>query len=285
MLDKSGSGDDGRPTYGKIKFLRDVFGISESGFRFYEKEGLVRSSRNTDNNYRVSTLSDGVLMCNAYSLAHYGLPMKQTKEVLLDGGVDDQIVALEKLSGSLNAQLMETAARKAHIEAELKALGEFAHDPRACSVVTDVGLCILPLHTQEIELRPGFEDSSAWWSHAPLVNAGMLVQVDDNWDTTELYHGPVADENDVVRLRFPTRHAVRFCDPSSRYLHAYITFPVEMLPSGDVFSHIRRYMKDNGLRLKERRILTRLMRYQDTEVGSIRSDEVFIPLEGTAKRS
>ena len=47
------------PVY-KLSDLRRAFGLSENGFRLYERMGLVRCSRNEENGYRIVTLSEGV---------------------------------------------------------------------------------------------------------------------------------------------------------------------------------------------------------------------------------
>lgn len=268
-----------RPVYRRIKDLRNFFSLSENGLRLYEKAGLCTPTRDEQNGYRVCSLSDAVLMCNAYDYTRFGFTLRDTASILREGSLEDQIAALRERNAAYYEALFEMMAKKRRLEEEIVALDAYLHDPRQC-VIVRTRLLNLPIHDQNMEMGAGNDDSAAWWSAAPLVSAGLCVELDDALDAIEnIWHGPIAEEADASRRQLPLDHAIEFCSPSQPCLQSYATFPVEEFPTEQTYAHLKTYLDENGLMAAENRIYHRLLRWIRNENDvPWRIDVVYLPL-------
>lgn len=271
--------DDRSLRYRKLKDVRGFFGLSENGFRLYEQMGLCHPKRDPDNGYRVCSLSDAVLMCNSFNYTRLGLSLKQTANLLVDGTMEQQLDGLRDLDERLANELEELLARKRRVEREIRLVDAVAHNPLHCEVVSGVSLLAMPIHSQGLDMGPGYDEGCAWWACAPYVCAGLLVELDDAGRAASVLHGPVADQRDVARLGLPTGHAVHFCMPERRYVHAFVTLDAEGMPGPQTYGHVWAFMRDQGLQPDGRCVLHRLVRHQGMPDGRARRhDEVFVPV-------
>ncbi len=269
-----------RPVYGKLKDIRELFGLSPNGFRLYEREGLVSTTRNADNDYRIASLGDGVLLCNAFSMAHYGISLQRT-HCMLDGTLEDQISTLDATNVSIDRDLQLLMAKKIHLEERLRALNEYARDPLLCSVTDSANVCFIRLHGQDMHFDyEVYEDCKAWWQAAPLVDAGLIVLVDERGNACHVDHGPCAGRGASLMYGLPMRYATAFCREGTRYLHAYAYFCVEEVPTAKTYEHMLAYMEAHNLAMEGTEILHRLLRHETREGVAMRLDEVYIPLRG-----
>lgn len=269
-----------KPVYGKLKDIRELFGLSPNGFRLYEREGLVSTTRNADNDYRIASLGDGVLLCNAFSMTHYGISLQQTHR-MLDGILEDQISTLDAMNASMDRELRLLMAKKIHLEERLRALNEYARDPFACSVTDSASIGFIRLHGQDMRFDyEVYEDCKVWWQAAPLVDAGLIVLVDEHGNARHVDHGPCAGRGASLMYGLPMRYATSFCQEGKRYLHAYAYFCVEKLPTAETYEHMFAYMDMHGLALQGEEILHRLLRHETREGLAMRLDEVYLPLRG-----
>lgn len=280
--DRFGASRDGeasRPVYGNLKFIRGLFSLSENGFRLYERAGLVHPGRNEENGYRVASLSDGVLLCNAFNLTHLGFSLNDASRLLSSATIDDQLLAFEDLDAELGEQIEKMSRQRKHLEHRIRLLTEYIGNPRRCRMPNDREMLFVPLHRQDMSGIEGtYEDCVVWWQASPMVDAGLVVFLDERLRCTEVLHGPVASAKTAALMGLPTERAMRFNSDNRPCIHAYVSFPAEEMPDETVYAHIWDYLSDNGLEFTGGQILHRLLRHQFVDGVAMRHDEVFVPV-------
>ena len=124
--------EKGEPVYNGLKELRDSLGLSENGLRLYEREGLMRCWRKEANNYRFTTLSEGIRLCGSYSLVRTGFSISEVRD-LIALPRDEYTEALDGICKDLTHDLQLLAARKEQLERHIDALHSYMHDPFKCT--------------------------------------------------------------------------------------------------------------------------------------------------------
>lgn len=276
--DGQGQADE-RPGYRKLKDLRGLFSLSQNGIRLYERAGIISLPRNSQNNYRSATLTDAVKMCDAFDLTHYGIRLKDAGKLVSSGGVGEEIDALRSRADELDREIRELIDNKASLEERAYLLMQYERNPHACEVVDDADWWFVNLHDQEVTITDGYEDAVEWWRYAPLVCAGLIVSLDGEGNGISAMHGPMATGHDVARFHLPTGHAIRACTAGRKCLAAFVSFPMEQLPTRQTYAPAFDYARNRGLTLDATRVLHRLLRCHDEDGVAMRVDRVYFPLE------
>jgi DNA-binding transcriptional MerR regulator len=267
-----------RPMYGNIKDIRGCFSLSENGFRLYERAGLVHPVRNEANGYRMVPLSDGVKLCNIFSLTRMGMSLKQTRQVL-SSSVEEEIDDLDSLNEKLSQDLQLAVARKARLESIIRSMKKFVSDPHACTVGSGKSLWFAPLHNQQTEMYPDSYDTAvSWWKSAPLVDGSLIVTVGKERQGIAVDHGPGASASVVSLCSLPTEHAVHFCTEKTVCVQAFVQFRSDEIPTTETYAHIFDYMDKNHLSLEGNAVMHRLLRHIEVDGIPTRIDEVYFPL-------
>lgn len=275
-----------RPAYRKLKQMRDLFSLSENGFRYYENAGLVNTPRNEKNDYRVATLSSAVMMCNAFTLTHYGIVMRDVRSMLVEDDASQVMQDMQSASERLGREAMELLQKKAHLDHEISSLADFVADAATCSVTRDEDLWFVSVHRQSMDLSESYEDARCWWRGAPFVNAALYVETDERGDASDVLHGPLCSGVDAARLELPLSRAIHFCKIGKPYVRAFTSFRADEMPTHENYAHACEFARKNGLRLDASHVLHRLIRYHEETGSPMRDDEIFIPIvEGAATGS
>ena len=278
----------GQSIYGKLKFVRGLFGLSENGFRLYEKAGLVHTVRNDENGYRMVPIESQVLLRNAYNLTHLGLTLKEASDLLTGATCSEHLAKYQELDERLNSEMMELTRRKAYLSHKMRILELAVREPCFCELVDGPsadGLCeevfFLPwAHLDMTPVEGTYEDSVAWWRASPFVDEGMVPIADEDGTVVDAIYGSVCSRRDAGALELPISHAESYGAPGGGlYVHSFAAFPVDTLPNKMTYAHVARFMRDNGLEPTGARVLHRLIRHQVVDGGlALRHDELFLPV-------
>lgn len=277
-VDRENNRNFDQPYYKKFKDFRKLFGLSPNGMRLYEHKGIISLPRNSENNYRVATLSDAVRMCKAFELSHCGISLDDVKGLVTTDDVNQELTEYGRLEEDLSHQIIDLLEKRSRVERMERRLLDYERDPLNCQIVCDRSIYFCNLHSQDIEITDFFDDASAWWKASPFVTAGLIVSLDQTHQGIDAMHGPTVSESDAVRLNLPLTNAIHFCEKGCKYLRAFVTFPMEELPDAKTYEHAFTYAQREGLTLNADKVLHILMRCHNDNGISMRTDEVLIPI-------
>lgn len=271
------------PVY-KLSDLRRAFGLSENGFRLYERMGLVRCSRNEENGYRIVTLSEGVRLAGSYDLVHAGFTIRQVNE-LIDQPLDAYVTSLDEACARMERQIRLMTIYKSRLEHRVQSIREFETAPSAVRLVEPGSVYFLPLHDENLSFFQGSFDDAALWNQAfPLTDTSLVIELSEDWSASKALFGPSAHRENALAGGLPLSHAQEFCPCGTPCLHAYVRYSSSKLPDTQAYRHIFEFMAAHGLRMAGHRILHSLLDLTD-RTQTTRLDEVLVPLESPVPSS
>lgn len=103
--------------------IADFFQIPKSKLRYWDKEGLIKLSRNTSNDYREYSVKAVTDVANIMFYRSLNIPIKELK-TLSDKKLDDLAEILNKSETRVNAQIQELENTKKRIESTKAALAK-----------------------------------------------------------------------------------------------------------------------------------------------------------------
>lgn len=270
--------DDEAPVYSRLRDFQKHFGLSRSGMRLYEEAGIFTPPRDSSNNYRVISMSNGVRMSLALAYARYGIRLKDAGRLVSDCDDEDEIALLQECDDELNREALRLIAKRARLEEHIHHLLRFKNNPRACEFVEGCDFYVLDVLSKDMKYNDNQQHAGAWWANAPFVTGGLIVTLDAEGNGVEMVNGPLTTGGDVHRFNLPAESAIHFCAPQRRYLTGYITFPSEAFPTCETYAHLFAYAGDSGIALDASQVLHRLLRCRDVDGVPMRSDVVYLPV-------
>ena len=263
--------------FGRLKDVRDCFGLSENGFRLYERAGLMQCRRNVENGYRGMTPAEATRLAGSYGLVRYGLPIKRVNE-LIDEPLESYADALDELDATLERREREIAASRARLRWQVGCLREYMASPKACEVVSTCAIRFAPLYDESLTFvsRPG-KNAQAWYRSLPFVDVAMLVDTSGAVDAREVLFGSSAGPEVAEACALPLEGSFEFCGEGDRCLRGYVCYPSADIPPSSAYEHLTSYMESHGLTARDGRVLHRLLDLSDRNDAN-RLDEVLIPL-------
>ena len=272
--------EKGEPVYNGLKELRDSLGLSENGLRLYEREGLMRCWRKEANNYRFTTLSEGIRLCGSYSLVRTGFSISEVRD-LIALPRDEYTEALDGICKDLTHDLQLLAARKEQLERHIDALHSYMHDPFKCTETEPPVHFVVPAHDENLTFYQNrLADVAMWWQSSPLVSMSTIVTVNEKWKGVHAEYGPSSTGSNVFLCRLPMEHARPFCTEGTTCLKGYVTYPSGCLPNADAYRHIVDWMAKHKRDRHGDQVLHAMLDLNVTDDGVVRLDEVLVPLEG-----
>ena len=265
------------PVY-KLSSLRHAYGLSENGFRLYERMGLVHCERNQENGYRTVTLSEGVRLAGSYDLVRAGFTIRQVNE-LIDQPLGDYAACLDEACAAMGRQIQGMTIRKARLEQRVRLIRQFEAAPEAIHLAkTDAATCFLPIHDKDLSFsRASYDDAAAWNQAFPLTNVSLVVELGEDRTVKNIVFGSSANHEDAVAYGLPLQHAEEFCASGIPCLRAFVRYPSSQLPNAETYRRIFEYLAAQGLHMRGGRILHTLLDLTD-RTHTTRLDEVLVPL-------
>ncbi len=233
--------------YDKVSTLQKNMGLSENGFRLYEKAGIFQATRNPDNNYRVVKLEDACALTNGISYTRFGLSLKETAEVQNNKSLEEQLEVQDQLQLDLNQQMTNLLLLQRQLTANQKLLQQYLQSPDLCSIIPTPKLWFLPAHAADmVTHEPGAPDCEAWERKLPFVKSGYSVALDD-WEKSGLIFGPIASEEMALQLGLPLSHAQRFFGFGSKTIQMLILYPAADVFPKEYQQRLSDFLKQNKL--------------------------------------
>lgn len=119
---------DKKEPFSKVSDLQHWLGMSESGIRLYEKEGIITPGRNKENGYRQLNISDGDKMFQSRIYTGYGFSLRETADMLGRADFDGQYNSLEKQEDQIQEEMLLMAYKSQYLNKHLKLLREMKKD-------------------------------------------------------------------------------------------------------------------------------------------------------------
>ena len=264
--------------------MAKFYGLTNKAIQFYEEKGLLHPQKIGTGNIRRYDLSDSYSLYYTRLYHNCGIGVNQVIDLLENN-------TASHLHGSLSQHMehMEKEIRfKQHLLSHMQDIqrvftNALAH-PDAFSVITlEEGFYRLYIrhfigaHTSN---KQETEELQSWNQLLPIACASMLFPTGNLPQDTQMLAtqiGLVIRESDFNR--FDLKHSDRVSyHPGGRFVRGVIACDPLCLNDPQLLAPALSFIRENGLRIRAS-AFTRLLNLVQTEHGSLRYDEIYIPIE------
>lgn len=273
-----------REPYYKFKHVKSIpesLGLSTSGFKLYEKAGIIKPAFNPENGYRELELEDGILMLMGLIYTKYGLTLKETAHMLHSTSLEKQLEALEKQYALINKEIVFKLHVQETLAEQLLLLREFNCDPLACRIVTLDPIYYMPIHDHEMRrLFKEMTHSAKWAKGAPFVAGTRSISLED-WNNhnekLNIDHGMSVFSKYMPYLNLPLEYAQIFSEQNSCHVQGFVCCELKDIHKRDNYKHIEAYIEKRSL-IVCGDILCRMITYENRDGSSMNCAVVWFPI-------
>ncbi len=259
----------------------EMYGLSASGLRFLEDQGLITPQRNTYNRYRIFTLTECMRLFSSRILRQYGFSMPQSISATLHTTIPEHLSQLDEHEAALEAEIRHKQQLLASLR-KRRALIERIQDERPCCLVRSPDMLRLTLVSKtNSSACANAEDFQHWYAQLPFTAASLLID-QSTLEADEIVHdlGFIIEMDAAAQYGIaPSAHTASL--PAACCLYTCLDFaedlhdlPASLAPTMQTISQMNLEIAGDPF--------TRMLGGIDLGSGMRRMDEAWFPVKRKA---
>lgn len=186
----------------KIGEISKMLGISIETIRFYEKEGIVKPTRDNDSGYRDYEMWDLFYLIDCMEYRNIGMSVKEISQFIQCGTIDDLLAYIKSKKLSLNRQIIEAKSLLGFLEDYESKLRILPMNVGNYWIVERPEISYVPSTVREgqnYRKNTEYDGLSEWISKRPYVDSTQLIDVSEMESDQEL-------DRDIWAASIPTEN-------------------------------------------------------------------------------
>jgi DNA-binding transcriptional MerR regulator len=266
----------------KISDIADMTGISPSGIRFYEKEGIISPKRSENGNYREYGMHEVSILCGCRWFRSNGYSLEETLQLMKNADSKEIAAAMEHQCQQIEQEIVKKKLLIKVLHGRADDLIMVLPQKRICQIVSNPVILWFKLSKPNRKQELGGDIPQMFNSPiiAPFIDSSLLFhesEICSGQGDLESDWGVSIDEENARTLRFSPKAPAQYF-ASQKCIKTIVEIADDLTLPSDQLNQAREFIDEHHLEITGPAVSQRLIN-EKVAGENHRYDRLWIPVK------